>query len=137
MAICALRFGIRSFAAAAGIAASLLLAGCEVRQASVDPSGRLNVLGSGMDLADPRVAAEWSMAGADAADGPTFTPTEIEGVSALRVTSGRQTGFLHRRTDAIVAVAPDLSWAWDIEAHGGKEDPGRIGGGFQGGNPQR
>jgi hypothetical protein len=118
----------------AGFAACLLLLGCEVRQASVDPSGKLNILGSGSDVSDPRTSAEWTIAGATGGDGPAFTPTEIAGVRSLRVTSGRETAILYRRTDAIVQVAPYLSWAWNIEPHGGTGHPVRIVVGFRGGN---
>lgn len=116
-------------------AAGLLTLGCEVRHATVDPSGRLNILGSGSDLSDPRTSAEWSIAGATGDDGPTFVPTTTAGVGSVRVTSGRKTAILFRRTDAILAVAPYLSWAWNIQPHGGTKHPVRLIIGFQGGSP--
>ncbi len=136
MASHALRFGIKPCLMVIGFAACLLTLGCEGRQASVDPSGRLNILGSGADLSNARTSAEWTVAGATGPDGPTFAPTKTAGVGALRVTSGRETAFLYRRTDAIVAVAPYLSWAWNIEPHGGTGHPVRIVVGFRGGNPE-
>lgn len=130
------RFGIRLFALISGFMACLSTTGCEVRRATVDPAGRLEVLGSGSDLFAPRTSGEWSVAGATDDNGPRFVPTETAGVRSLRVTSGRKTGILFRRTDAILLVAPYLSWAWNMEPHGGTDHPVRIVVGFQGGNPE-
>ncbi len=121
--------------ARAGAALGILftLAACAVPRATVDPSGRLDILGPGPDFSPARVSGEWVRV--DPGDGgPSFATAEAEGVRSLRVVSGRQTGLLVRRVDAILVVAPYLSWAWSVENPAGAEHPVRLVVGFYGGN---
>lgn len=112
----------------------LSLAACTVPRATVDPSGRLDILGPGPDFSPAKVSGEWIRV--DPGDGgPTLTTAETEGVRSLRIVSGRQTGLLVRRVDAILVVAPYLSWAWSIGTHAATEHPVRLVVGFYGGDP--
>jgi hypothetical protein len=100
----------------------------------VDPSGRLAILGPGPDFSPATVSGEWIRI--DPGDGgPAFATAEADGVRSLRVVSGRQTGLLVRRIDAIMVVAPYLSWAWSVETYPGTEHPVRLVVGFYGGDP--
>jgi len=122
--------------ARAGVAAGIVLgiAACAVPRATVDPSGRLDILGPGPGFSPAAVSGEWSRV--DPGDGgPAFATAEAGGIRSLRVVSGRQTGLLVRRVDAILVVAPYLSWAWSIETHAGTEHPVRLVVGFYGGDP--
>jgi hypothetical protein len=110
------------------------IAACTVPRATVDPSGRLNILGPGPDFSPDRVSGEWIRVD-PGRDGPRFATANADGIRSLAVVSGRQTGLLVRRTDAILMVAPFLSWAWSIAPHTGTEHPVRIIVGFYGGDP--
>jgi hypothetical protein len=112
------------------------LAGCEVSRAAVGPSGRLDVLAPSPGFAGTREIDQWKMVAADEEHGPRYATHDHEGVQSLRVTSGTETGILFRHTDAILPVTPYLSWAWNVEPHGGTEHPVRIIVGFHGGDPE-
>ena len=117
---------------AVGIAVGV--AACAVPRATVDPSGRLDILGPGPGFSPKAGSGEWILV--DPGDGgPTFTTAEAGGVRSLAVVSGRQAGLLVRRTDAILVVAPYLSWAWSVVPHAGTEHPVRLIVGFYGGDP--
>ncbi len=113
-----------------------VLAGCEIQRAAVDPSGRLEILAPSPGFAGAEDSGEWKTVVADPEHGPRFVTREYEGVQSLGVTSGSATGILFRFTDAILPVAPYLSWAWNVEPHGATEHPVRIIVGFHGGDPE-
>jgi hypothetical protein len=128
------RWIVASARTGAVIAVILALAACTVPRATVDPSGRLAILGPGPDFSPATVSGEWIRI--DPGDGgPAFATAEADGVRSLRVVSGRQTGLLVRRIDAIMVVAPYLSWAWSVETYPGTEHPVRLVVGFYGGDP--
>jgi len=128
------RWIVASGRVVAAIAVAVALAACTVPRASVDPSGRLNILGPGPGFSPAAGSGEWILAD-PGDDGPTFVTAEADGVRSLRVDSGRQSGLLARRTDAILVVVPYLSWAWSITPHAGTEHPVRLVVGFYGGDP--
>ncbi|MCG8507647.1 MAG: DUF3047 domain-containing protein [Rhodospirillales bacterium] len=117
-------------------AAGLILSACDRPTAMVDPAGRLEVLTPGPDFAIPDSIGEWTVLGADDDGGARFGVSEMGGVRALTVTTGRKTGILLRNTDAILVVAPYLSWAWKLDRHAGAQHPVRIAVGFRGGGAQ-
>jgi len=116
------------------VAVALGVTACAVPRATVDPSGRLDILGPGPDFSPATVSGEWCRVD-PGRDGPRFATAEADGVRSLGVVSGRKTGLLVRRTDAILLVAPYLSWAWSVAPHAGTEHPVRVVVGFHGGNP--
>jgi hypothetical protein len=118
---------------AIGLALGVVVA-CAVPRATVDPSGRLDILGPGPGFSPTAAPGEWVFID-PGKNGPKFTTVEADGIRSLGVVSGRQTGILVRRTDAILVVAPYLSWAWSVAPHAGTEHPIRLAIGFFGGNP--
>lgn len=120
-------------AVAVGLAVGL--AACAIPRAVMDPSGRLDILGPGPDFSPDTVPGEWCRVD-PGDDGPRFAVAETEGIRSLRVVGGRKTGLLARRTDAILVVAPYLSWAWLVAPHAGTEHPVRLVVGFYGGSPE-
>ncbi len=128
------RWIVASSRAGAALGIILALAACAIPRATVDPSGRLDILGPGPGFSPEKASGEWIRV--DPGDGgPSFATAEANGVRSLRVVSGRHAGLLVRRTDAILVVAPYLSWAWSIETHAGTEHPVRLVVGFYGGDP--
>lgn len=117
------------------VAAAVGLAACAVPRATVDPAGRLDILGPGPGFTPAAGSGEWSVVGPGDGSGPQFSTVETQGIRSLRVVSGAKTGILFRHIDAILVVAPYLSWAWDVEPHTGTEHPIRVIAGFHGGNP--
>lgn len=120
-----------------GLAVCLLLSACEQPRATVTPAGRLEVLTPGPDFAIPDSFGEWTVLGAEEEGGPRFDVAEMSGVRALNVTTGRNMGILLRSTDAIMVVAPYLSWAWKLGDHAGAQHPVRIAVGFRGGSSEK
>lgn len=127
---------VRAVTAVLAIAGVLAAAACAVPRATVDPAGRLDILGPGPGFSPASGSGEWSVVGPDDGTGPQFTTVQTKGIRALRVVSGRKPGVLFRHVDAILVVAPYLSWAWDVEPHAGTEHPARLIVGFHGGNPE-
>jgi len=123
------------FGPLAGLAVAAAIAGCAVPRAMVDPAGRLDVLGPGPGFSIDTLSGEWAGAGAAGDEGPTFTTPESGGIRSLHVVSGAETGLIYRHTDAILPVAPYLSWAWNVGPHAGTEHPVRVLVGFRGGDP--
>jgi Protein of unknown function (DUF3047) len=134
------RFAVAGFGRriglALGIAACLAASACDTPRATVNPAGRLEVLTPGPDFSIPDSIGEWTVLGADDEGGPEFGVSELGGVRALQVVSGRKTGILVRNTEAILVVAPYLSWAWNLGAHPGAQHPVRIAVGFRGGGSE-
>jgi len=120
---------------AAVMAILIGLSACAVPRATVDPAGRLDILGPGPGFSPAGGSGEWSVVDPGDGSGPQFATVETKGIRSLRVVSGRKPGVLFRHIDAILLVAPYLSWSWDVEPHAGTEHPVRVIVGFYGGNP--
>lgn len=118
------------------LVACLTATACEAPRATVDPTGRLEVLTPDPGFSVTDGVGEWTTINLDEKNGPRFGVSEFEGVRALRVTSGQKTGVLLRNTDAILVVAPYLSWAWKLGPHPGMQHPVRIAVGFRGGGSE-
>lgn len=121
---------------AAAMTAILGLAACAVPRATVDPAGRLDILGPGPGFSPTGGSGEWSTIDPGDDSGPQFVTVETQGIRSLRVVSGRKPGVLFRHIDAILVVAPYLSWNWNVEPHADTVHPVRLIAGFYGGNPE-
>lgn len=124
------------FKTAAMVMAALALSACSVPRATMDPTGRLDILGPGPGFSPTLGSGEWSEVGPGDGTGPRFATVTIKEIRSVRVICGRKPGILFRHVDAILAVAPYLSWAWNVEPHAGTEHPARLIVGFYGGNPE-
>ncbi|MBM3566197.1 MAG: DUF3047 domain-containing protein [Alphaproteobacteria bacterium] len=118
-------------------AALLLLAACAAPSAGVDVEGKLDVLGPTPDLAVAGLPGNWAVQGRIAPGRARVV--ERDGVPALRLTPGADGFVLVRRVDALLLVAPYLSWSWNMENHGAGLHPVRLIVGFRrdGGEPSR
>ncbi len=101
---------------------------------SVQPWGRLEVLGPGERFSLELLPADWVIEGASAG-GERISVVEKQGVPALRMTSGEDGFVVVRRTRAMLLATPYLSWAWNMDPHRAAHHPVRMVVGFQGGNP--
>jgi len=122
----------------AAVAAALLAlpAACVVPRASVDASGRLEVLGPGPGFSPRTLPADWVIEGRDRVADGQLSVARKEGVPALRVVSGAEGFVIARRIRAILLTTPYLSWAWNMEPQGSGVHPVRLLIGFHGGDPQ-
>lgn len=122
----------RRRAPAAAIGAVLFqLAGCAGEPAAVIPWGALDVLGPSGDFSVRPLPNDWAAAGAKPES--HLAVVDKDGVPALKVTSGGESFAVVRRTRAYVLATPYLSWAWNMDSHGGGVHPVRLLVGFRGG----
>ena len=120
----------RQAAVALGLA---LLGGCTVPYATVEPGGRLAVLGPAPDFTLASLAPDWLLEGRPAAGSGTI---RLDGVPALRFAVEDRAYALVRHTRAVVLATPYLSWAWNMEASGRGLHPLGLAVGFHGGDPR-
>lgn len=134
----AIRHNRRSGALAVMITclAAFGIGGCEVPRATVDPTGRMEVLAPAPGFSASKAKRGWAVAGETGEAGARFETTNRGGVPALRIVNGRKTSILFRHTDAILTVSRYLSWAWNMGPHEGTQHPVRIVVGFHGGDPE-
>ena len=121
---------VRCLVAAAAVIA---LASCTVPRVSVDPSGRMEILGPEPGFSPASPPPGWVDEGD--ADGRIDVVSQA-GVPALRVWPGEGAFVYARRTDAVLLAAPYLSWAWNMDAHKTGPHPIRLVVGFHGGDPK-
>lgn len=118
------------------VMAGLLISGCTVPRAEVEPSGRLPVLGPVPGFSLNPLPKDWLITGQESPDGRFLKVVERQGIPALKV-SGFADGFvLARRTRTVLLTSPYLSWSWSMVQHGEGAHPIGLIIGFQGGVPE-
>lgn len=119
------------------LAAVLAVAACAAPRAvhveSADGADNLDILAPLPGFTPALLPAGWMIGGAAEAAREGITVVEIDGVPALKVVSGKQDFVLVRRTRAVLLATPYLSWAWNVEDHGGGLHPITLVIGFLGG----
>jgi len=121
---------VRSIVAAAAL---IGVVSCTVARVSVDPSGRMEILGPEPGFSPASPPAGWVSEGE--ADGRIVAVSQA-GVPALRVRPGDGAFVYARRADAVLLAAPYLSWAWNMDAQRAGPHPVRLIVGFHGGDPK-
>jgi hypothetical protein len=109
----------------------IVLVGCAVPRAPVDPSGILEILAPSPGFSPRQPPADWVISGS--ADARLAVVT-LDGVPSLRIDPGEDRVLLARRTRAALLVSPYLSWAWNMEASANDHHPVGLIVGFLGGN---
>jgi len=125
--------GGHSFRCLVAVAAAIALASCAVPRVSVDPSGRMEVLGPEHGFSPTSPPPGWVD---DGDTGGRIVVVSQAGVPALRVRPGDGAFVYARRTDAVLLAAPYLSWAWNMDAQRAGSHPVRLVVGFHGGDPK-
>ena len=93
----------------------ILLVGCAVPEAPVDPTGptgTVEILGPDPAFSPDRPPKDWVIEGR--VDG-RLGVASLDGVPALRIGAGARPLLLARRIRAVLLVSPYLSWAWNME----------------------
>jgi len=124
--------GGRSFRSLAVAAEMIAVTACAAPRVSVDPSGRMEVLGPEPGFSPASPPPGWVHEG----DADGRVEVVSQGVPALRVRPGDGAFVFARRTDAVLLAAPYLSWAWNMDAQRAGPHPVRIVVGFHGGDPK-
>ena len=120
--------------AALPLAAALFLAACGApRAVPVVADDTLDILAPLPGFTPQRLPAGWIIGGGAQAARDGITVVEVDGVPALKVVGGTQAFVLARRTRAVLLATPYLSWAWNVESHGGGLHPITLVIGFLGG----
>lgn len=106
---------------------------CAVPRVSVDPSGRMEILGPGPGFRAGSPPPGWVTEGRP---GRRIAAVTQGGVPALRVRPADAPFVFARRTDAVLLAAPYLSWAWAMDPQHAGPHPVRLIVGFHGGDPK-
>ena len=108
----------------------ILLVGCSMPGAPVDPSGTVEILAPAAGFSPHHPPEDWVV------EGPTLGRLDIvnlDGVPALRIGPGERAVLLARRTRAFLLVSSYLSWAWNMEPQARGFHPVGLIVGFRGG----
>lgn len=127
--------GWRAITAAVAIGAGLgcfVLSGCDSlpAPASLEPEGRLAVLGPSPSFSLLALPTDWAIEGRSDVASRLVSVTQKDGVPALRVINGKEPYVVVRRIDSALIVTPYLSWAWSMSPHDGSVHPVRVVVGF-------
>ena len=91
------------------VLAILLLVGCAVPRAALEPGGgQIRILGPAPGFSPDNLPASWVIEGTP----DQASVVDKDGVPALRLASGRKGFVLARLTRARLLATPCLSWAW-------------------------
>ena len=116
------------------VAIGLFMVGCAQPRATVDPAGRLPVLGPVPGFSISPLPEGWLIDARAILPEKALALAEIQGVPALKVSGGASSFILARRTRAILLTSPFLSWSWAMEMPGAGPHPIGLIIGFQGGD---
>jgi len=113
------------------------LAGCAVEQATVAPSGLLEVLGPFPGFSPVELPGDWAIEKDGGLDEIQLQVVTKQGVPSLKVINGEDSFVVVRRTRAMMLASPYLSWSWNIDPPSAPGyHPVRLVVGFYGGDPQ-
>lgn len=113
----------------------LLMVGCaQPRATTVDPAGRLPILGPVPGFSIAPLPEGWLIETRGVLPNWALALAEKQGVPALKVSGGASSFILTRRTRTILLASPFLSWSWAMDMHGTGAHPIGLIIGFQGGD---
>ncbi|MBT5430372.1 MAG: DUF3047 domain-containing protein [Rhodospirillaceae bacterium] len=114
---------------------ALLLAGCTLPKAQVNPEGRLNIFSPAFPSKNPLLNSEWLIdTSASTNFSHEFTQTIVKGKSlALNLLNHKNSYILVKRVDANLLATPFFSWNWKIPVFENLDHPVCILIGFYGG----
>ncbi len=112
----------------------LFMVGCAQPRATVDPAGRLPVLGPVPGFSISPLPEGWLIDARAILPEKALALAEKQGVPALKVSGGAASFILARRTRVVLLASPFLSWSWAMDMHGAGTHPIGLIIGFRGGN---
>ena len=93
----------------------IMLTGCAIKQASVSPEGVLNVLDPSLNFTLEDLPKDWIIKKNGSIDKNQFQIERQFDRPSLKITAGKNSFLVVRRTRAVMMATPYLSWSWFIE----------------------
>ena len=114
----------------------IMLTGCAIKQASVSPEGVLNVLDPSLNFTLEDLPKDWIIKKNGSIDKNQFQIERQFDRPSLKITAGKNSFLVVRRTRAVMMATPYLSWSWFIETPSTRgTHPVHLVIGFNGGDP--
>lgn len=93
----------------------LILTGCSVKEANVEPEGLLSVLGPFPGFSPEDLPDDWAIEKNGSLDVSQIQIVTKDGLPSLKITNAENSFIVARRTNAMMLATPFLSWSWLIE----------------------